>query len=295
MNRKPKMKRIVFIATTAVAMVLVCKGCMDKSFYYPTRQIYGAPQDHGIDYEDIHFESADGTKLHGWFIKATYPEDQTKGTIIHFHGNAQNMTSHFEYVIWLVPAGYNLFVFDYRGYGQSEGTVSRAGIHQDSVAALRTIRQRRDIDQNKLLVIGQSLGGANALAALAEDGCQGVLGAVIDSTFYSYRKIAEEKAGQIPLIGWFKKPIVNWLISAGYDPVDSLDKIDIPLVFIHGTEDQVIPWQHSQMLSDKAGKHAELWLQEGAEHTEAFYQPFYQSKILEFFDRCSASKAKTSD
>lgn len=97
-----------------VLVVIGQTGCVNKYFYYPTAQVYQTPNQIGLPHEVVTFQSADGTKLSGWFIPAV---GKPLGTVIHFHGNAQNMTAHFSFVDWLPGSGFNLFVFDYRGHG----------------------------------------------------------------------------------------------------------------------------------------------------------------------------------
>ena len=91
---------------------------------------------------------------------------QAKGTVVHFHGNAQNMSSHWQFVGWLARRGYNVFVFDYRGYGDSAGHAELQGVYADSHSALDYVRSRADVDPTRLLVLGQSLGGTNAIAVV---------------------------------------------------------------------------------------------------------------------------------
>ena len=127
--------------------------------------------------------------------------------MIHFHGNAQNMTAHFGFVSWLPALGFNLFVFDYRGYGTSAGTPNRRGVYEDSLAALDYIAARPDIDHNRLLVLGQSLGGANAVAAVGSRPIAGIRAVVVDSAFAAYQDIVRDKMAAIPLLSFFRTPL----------------------------------------------------------------------------------------
>jgi len=116
----PAMKTSMFIFLLTLS--LSCQGCVGGLFYQPDRKIYDTPDRHGLKYEEVSFQSKDGTGLSGWFVPAV---GKPKGTVIHFHGNAQNMTAHFGFVSWLPEQGFNLFVFDYRGYGKSAGKPDR--------------------------------------------------------------------------------------------------------------------------------------------------------------------------
>lgn len=131
-----------------VILVLFLIGCVrvNQMFYYPDRTVYATPADSGLHFEEVVFLSRDGTELSGWFIPAV---GEAQGTILHLHGNAENMTSHFGFVNWLPAAGFNLFVFDYRGYGKSAGSPNRAGVYEDSCSALAYLRSRDDIDSGR--------------------------------------------------------------------------------------------------------------------------------------------------
>lgn len=200
--------------------------------------------------------------LSGWFIPATTP---ALGTVIHFHGNAQNMTSHYSFVSWLPRNGFNLFVFDYRGYGSSDGTPTREGVYQDSVAAIRCVRARGDIDRDKIIVMGQSLGGANAIAVVGRNRFDGIVGVVIDSAFSSYEEVGKNH------VGLLLKPLAGSLLSNAYSPIDFVAEISpIPLIIIHGTADRVVPYYHGKRLHEKAKAPKELWTVKTGRHTEAF-------------------------
>ena len=137
------------------ALPLFLTGCVQSMFYYPDRVRYETPKALGLRYEAVQFQSGDGTRLSGWFIPAAdrqSPKD-AKGTVVHFHGNAQNMSSHWRFVAWLPAQDFNVFVFDYRGYGESEGKPEPKGVFEDSNAALDHVRSRPDVDPERLLLI----------------------------------------------------------------------------------------------------------------------------------------------
>jgi fermentation-respiration switch protein FrsA (DUF1100 family) len=264
-------------------LTLTCQGCVGRMFYYPDHKEYDTPARHGLKYEEVAFASKDGTRLSGWFIPAVGP---AKGTVIHFHGNAQNMTAHFGFVDWLPAEGFNLFVFDYRGYGKSAGSPSRRGIYEDSLAALDYIRSRPGIDHDRLLVLGQSLGGAQAITAVGSGNMQGIRAVVVESTFFSYRSIVKDKIGAIPLLSLLKTPLSYLLIGDDLSPADFVAKIaPIPLLLIYGTADDVIPYQHGPRLLELARAPKELWRIDQGGHTEAFIDASspYRKKLVDYF------------
>ena len=282
MKTKPKASIPKRILRTSILLAVLgvaasCFGVLDKLFYCPDRTEYSTPSRDGLAYEEVEFTSEDGTVLSGWFIPAL---GEAKGTVIHFHGNAQNMSAHFSFVSWLPKNGYNLFVFDYRGYGNSKGNVSREGVYEDAVAAVKTIKTRTDIDQNKLILFGQSIGGANVLAVAGSNEFEGVVGVVAESAFASYKGVAFDHAGIL-------KPAALVLIGNKYSPKRAVHNIaPTPLILIHGTADQVVPYDHAEKLFEAAGEPKELWTIPNGRHTDALgrHRAEYIPRLLKLFN-----------
>ena len=266
-----------------LVLLLALAGCAQGLFYQPDRVLYDTPARAGLTYEQVVFPSRDGTRLVGWFIPAAGYADprNAKGTVVHFHGNAQNLSAHWRYVEWLPRRGFNLFVFDYRGYGASEGRPEPKGVFEDSSSALDYVRLRRDVDPQRLLVLGQSLGGANAIAAVGAGNRSGVKAVAIEATFFSYSSIASEK-----LSG------AGSLMDDTYSPERFVGALaPTPFLLLHGGADPVIPYSHSERLFERAGEPKRLVRVEGAGHTEALTPRFgtqYQDLLIEFFDTALA-------
>jgi fermentation-respiration switch protein FrsA (DUF1100 family) len=264
---------------------LSCQGCVSGLFYQPDHKTYDSPDRHGLKYEQVTFQSKDGTRLTGWFIPAV---GTSKGTVIHFHGNAQNMSAHFGFVSWLPQQGFNLFVFDYRGYGTSAGKASREGVFEDSLAALDYIASRPGIDHNRLLVLGQSLGGANAIAAVGSRPHSGIRAVVSEAAFSSYRQIVRDKIAAIPLLSLLRVPLSHLLLGDRFAPADVVANIaPTPLLIIHGTADRVVPYSHATQLFELAHEPKQLWTIEGGDHIEAFAEAGspYRQRLVTFFNQ----------
>jgi fermentation-respiration switch protein FrsA (DUF1100 family) len=272
------MKKAVWL----ILILFICNSVMagfDSLFYAPDSRAYSNPSQDGYAYEDVQFSSADGTKLSGWFIPA---QGEALGTVIHFHGNSQNMTAHYSYVSWLPANGFNVFLFDYRGYGASEGNPTRQGIFEDSVAAVEHIKSRTDIDQNKLIAFGQSLGGANALAVFGSKRYEGLVGLATDSAFSSYKSVAGENI-------WIFKPLAFFLVGNKLSPKKYVANIaPTPLLIIHGTDDDVTSYRHAKRLYKKAKEPKELWTLDDAPHISALgtfreeYAPRLHARFVEW-------------
>lgn len=261
------------------SLTLALTGCAQGLFYFPNKIFYDSPKRLGLHFESVSFKSKDGTRLTGWFIPASGYMDsrKAKGTVIHYHGNAQNLSAHWRFAEWLPSYGYNLFVFDYRGYGLSEGTPDAKGVFEDSNSALDYVRSRQDVNPEKLVLFGQSLGGANAIAVVGAGNSRGVKAVVIDSTFYSYSSIASDK---LPLFGSF--------MDDTFSPDRYIENVSpIPLLLIHGTADTVVSFKHSIKLFSKAKEPKKLILIESGVHIEAFTPRFgktYMNTVADYID-----------
>jgi fermentation-respiration switch protein FrsA (DUF1100 family) len=268
--------RVAYLRSLSVLIASVLlTGCIERLFFYPDAIDYGNPKSLGLDYEDVVFSAPDGSKLHGWFIRSRGP---ARGSVLHLHGNAANVSNHLPLVAWLPAQGLNVMMFDYRGFGKSRGKPTLDGVVQDARAALDALRARTDIDAKRLVVYGHSLGGASALRLLAQDR-SGVRLAIIESAFDRYRGIAREAAG--PGLGTVLSPLIAGLPGPADDPLAALARIDVPLVFIHGTDDRVIPMAHGERLF-AAAREPKRWIAvPGAAHMEAGQLPQVRAAILE--------------
>ena len=277
-----------------IVACLALGGCANGLFYQPNHVVYQTPERHHLTYTNVVFHSADGTPLTGWFIPAVGPP---LGTVVHLHGNAQNMTAHFSFVDWLPAERFNVFVFDYRGYGQSAGSPDRKHLYEDSLAALQYVATRPDVDPQRLLVLGQSLGGANAIAVLARHDFPGVRAIVIDSTFSSYRTIVRDKIALIPILSLLRWPLSFVVVSNGYSPDAGVKRLPhVPVLFIHGTADTVIPFQHGKTLFALANEPKQFWIVDKGNHTDALtrFRRQYAPLLVDFFNQALEANAEES-
>jgi len=253
-------------------LILFLPLLASAQFYYPDDKKYGSPADFGLQYDDVTFRSSDGTELHGWNIKTRSPEKVA--TIIHFHGNAQNMSSHLRGVEWLASRGFDLFLFDYRGYGRSAGKPDQDGVFDDCVAAIKQA-QKLNPSEEHFIIYGQSLGAANAIAVVGETQFTKVSGVIAEAPFYSYQSISRDKVNSLLDI------FVGLVISDRKSPHFVVQDVSpIPLLLVHGTGDRVIPISHSQKLFAKAKSPKDFWTVPYARHLGIFHEIEYQNKLV---------------
>lgn len=271
-----------------MAAALALSGCTGL-FFHPTRALYQLPENFGVRYDTVRFRSTDGTELTGIFLYAR--SSPAKGTVVHFHGNAQNVSSHFGFSYWLTAHGYQVFVFDYRGFGGSQGRPGEEGLVQDGIAAIGYARRRPDVDPDRLAVWGQSLGGATAIASLGLLPDQaGIRAVILEDTFDSYRSIARSVLSRHILTWPFQW--LPWLfVSDARKPADYLDRLPpCPVLVIHGGADRTIPIFFGERLFARLRQPKEFWKVDGGDHLEAFtrFAPAFRPRLVAFLDRAMA-------
>lgn len=269
---------LAIVRAGLLAGTLMLAGCVERMFFYPDRLPYTRPAQFGLDHEDVFITTSDGVRLHGWWLPA---RGEARASVLHLHGNAANVSNHLPLVAWLPPAGFNVLMVDYRGFGRSEGRPTLDGVVEDGLAGLLYLRARRDVDPARLIVFGQSLGGATALRVLARD-AQGVRLAVIDSAFASYRGIARDAALDSVVLAPLL-PLAGLLPDAASDPLAALKTPalrELPLLFVHGTADRVIPHRHSEQLYAAAEGPKQLLRVPDAHHMEALMRRDVQAQVL---------------
>jgi pimeloyl-ACP methyl ester carboxylesterase len=270
------------VVALAFAALAACSGCA-SFFFLPDDAVWYRPQDLSLAYRDVFFESEDGVKLHGWFLPAREDAGPSAGTVVFLHGNAQNISAHIASVYWLPAARFNVFMFDYRGYGESEGKPTIEGVHRDAEAAIRTAASLPEVDSRCIAVFGQSLGGAIAPTAVLQVRNEVPIRAlVLDSAFSDFRGFAREKLAGFWLAWPLHRPLAL-TVPDTIRPRDALAQLaNLPIVIIHGERDVIVPVAHAERLHEAAGPGAQLWLAPNAGHIEALRDPEMRERLAAF-------------
>ncbi len=239
-------------------------------FYQPDQLMYYPPEVTGFDYENIYFHSHDRYRLHAWF----FPSKTRKpiGTIVQFHGNAQNLTSHYLSLSWVVDYGYNLFIYDYRGYGESLGEPTPETVNKDALVALdQALELSEKTGTKNLIAYGQSLGGAVLLRALADSKINEHISLlVLDSTFLSYKTVARQTLSRFVLT-WPLSPLGYLLISDEFAPEKTLASVKLPLLIIHDKGDRVIRYSNGEEINQHYTGPKEFWNIDHGTHVGIFF------------------------
>ena len=271
-------------ALIAFTFVLFISGCT-QAFFQPHRYIVSTPGQYGVEYQPVEFKAEDGTALFAWFLPA---RGEPRGSVLYLHGNAENISTHFANVAWMPAAGFNVLAFDYRGYGGSQGSPTLEGVQLDIDAAMRTLLERPDVDPARIIIFGQSLGGALAIHYAANSEYRAnVRAIVIDSAFSDYRRIVKDKAASF-FLTWPFQWLLPQTVDNDFSPAASVREVSpIPLLFIHGERDSIVPVEHSRRLYARAAEPKEIWVVPDAGHIQAVKNKELRKRLTEFLRRHS--------
>lgn len=265
--------------------LLAMLGGCNHLIFHPQKAHYPIPEDLGIELQAHFFRTPDDLLLHGWFLPAVDKSEPKKarGTVFFLHGNAQNISTHLRAVWWLPHYGYNVFLFDYRGFGHSQGEPSLEGLHRDVPAALNYLFTRLPVDSERVVIYGQSLGASLAItAAPRSERFDQVQAMVIEGAFTGYRQVAREALGNWWLTWALQWPL-SYTITDQFRPIDHIAAISpVPLLIIQGANDQVIAAHHSRDLFAAAEPPKQRWVVEQAGHNNALAGETARRKFLDY-------------
>lgn len=256
-----------FLLPPLCLFISACSGV----FYQPDRFMHAPPELNHTPYENLYFRSTDGTILHAWYLPPS-SHALPKGIIIQFHGNAENISSHYLSLSWLTKEGYGVFTFDYRGYGQSAGEPTPEGLYQDGLAALNEAwKWKEKTKSRRFVVYGQSLGGAVAMRCFS-DFPQGknVDLVVMDSTFQSYKDVARQTLAKSWLT-WIFNPLGSLLVTDRYSSESAVKKLETRLLVIHDKRDPVVNFENGQEIYNNSPSTKDLWTTDFGSHVGIFY------------------------
>jgi hypothetical protein len=243
----------------------------EKMVYYPQigREIRSTPDEHGLDYEPLTLLTPDGERLDAWFV----PKERAQASVLILHGNAGNMSHRLETIAMFHRLGYNILIFDYRGYGRSTGQPSETGLYRDAQTAWDYLVRQRGISPERIILFGESLGGAVA-AWLAARGHAGAL--VLSSAFISVPELAADLYPWLPM---------KWLARLRYDTRAALAETTCPVLIAHSPDDEIVPFRHGQALFNAAAE-PKVFLPLAGGHNDGFIfmRPAWVEALAEFLE-----------
>jgi fermentation-respiration switch protein FrsA (DUF1100 family) len=221
--------------------------------FFPDPYLVGTPADFGLEYEEVHFPADDGVELHGWWVpKAGAP------TLLWFHGNGGNISHRLENIKLLHDlVGVQVFIFDYREYGRSQGRISREGTFMDAAGAYRHLTEVRAIPAADLVLFGRSLGTALATDLAGRRPCRSL---ILESAFTNSSDMAKMMAPSL----------FDWRPRVPYDNLGKIDRVKVPVFIIHGSQDEIIPVDMGRRVFAAANDPKELYIIAGAHHNDTY-------------------------
>jgi fermentation-respiration switch protein FrsA (DUF1100 family) len=269
--------RVVRVPLIAYLLIMLMMMWLENSLiYFPTKYSPDTWNDGGSEFEDAEFTSADGTRLHGWYVAAENPQAE----ILFCHGNAGNVT-HRADLLWKVPrqAQASLLVFDYRGFGKSEGTPNETGVLADARAARAWLAKRAGVAESEIVLMGESLGAAVAVDLAAEDGARGL---VLENAFTSLPDVAAYHYPWLP---------VRWLMRGQLNSLAKIGRYHGPLLMSHGDADSIVPYPFGQRLFAAANEPKRFITRHAGDHNDAREESFYDA-LQEFVEALNHPQAR---
>ncbi len=247
--------------------------------YYPFRELIATPAAINLPFEELTLRTTDGVGIHAWYV----PGRKTASTLLFCHGNAGNISHRLDSLRIFHQLGLSVLIFDYRGYGHSEGTPSEAGTYRDAEAALRYLTEQRGVPVQDIVFFGRSLGGAVA-ARLATWHAPRAL--ILESTFSSAPELAGELLPLFPM---------RYLVHIKYDALKHVRTVHVPLLIVHSTEDDIVPYSHAERLYAAAGSARKTLLPLRGDHNTGFLisGERYVEGIRDFLARLDARPPET--
>lgn len=252
----------------AAAIVVYFRQVEKHTLFHPQKQIEFAPEEFGLAYEDIFFKTSDNVQINGWLL----PASGARFTILFSHGNAGNIGHRLEKIKFFHDLGCNVFIFDFRGYGRSNGNPSESGLYRDTQAAYDYLLSR-GIRPEDIVGYGESIGGAFIIDLAAK---QKLAALIIDSSFTSARDMAKNTFPALP----------HWIFASRLDSEEKIKTIICPKLIAHSINDDIVPYALGRKLYESA-KPPKEFLQIRGGHNSNFFESeaLLREKIADFLKR----------
>jgi fermentation-respiration switch protein FrsA (DUF1100 family) len=250
---------IIYSAFITVLIMIIPKFIEKRLIFHPDKSNdCTTPDAYGIEYDDVTFRTEDGLDLNGWFVpgKKSSP-DADLHTLLWFHGNSGNINRRLDNIKMLhdrVPV--NVFILDYRQFGRSEGKISEQGTYIDARAALAYLHSRKDINNEKIIFFGRSLGSAVAVELAVKEKCRAL---ILETPFTSIKEMAKKLYPFLPF---------TIFLRTKYDSLSKIMDIKVPTLIMHGDKDELVPIEQGKMLYEKANEPKEFYTIPGATHND---------------------------
>ncbi len=259
------------VAVVYLAVMVLLMWLEEHFIFFPMRYPGGNWRPQGLTVEDAEFVAADGVRLHGWFCPVADP----RAVVLVSHGNAGNVTHRADEIrLWQQHLGVSVFIYDYRGYGRSEGRPNESGLYADAHAAYRWLTEVKRIAADQIVLRGESIGSAVSLQLGLEVPHRAL---IMESPFTSAVDMGARSFPWLP---------VRWIMRNRFDSLAVIGRYRGPLLITHGTEDSIVPFEMGRRLYEHANEPKRFFAVPNADHNDV---PFvggdaYFRAIAEFLD-----------
>ena len=248
-----------------LSILVIMMFLEERLIFIPAPATVGDWHPPDLVFEDAWFQAADGIRLHGWYV----PHDKARAVVLFCHGNAGNVTYRTDTLQILHElVGVSVLMFDYRGYGRSEGTPNEAGVLADARAARAWLARRAGVAEKDIVLMGRSLGGAVAVDLAAHDGARGL---VLESTFTSLPDMAASLYPWLP---------VRWLMRTQLDSAAKISAYHGPLLQSHSDVDTIVPYGLGRRLFQSANPPKQFVTIPDRDHNDPQNLEFYEALIV---------------
>ncbi|NOZ08543.1 MAG: alpha/beta hydrolase [FCB group bacterium] len=272
-SRSVKIVAISALIVTALlytGIVILFFFTQERYVFSPQTKLTRYPDLLGLKYEDVELKTDDHVTLNGWYL----PNENSNRVILYCHGNAGNISDRLDHLKLFHDLGFNIFIFDYRGFGKSTGRITERGTYYDAAMAWQYLRLVRNFKSENIIIYGRSL-GASVAAWLAAQ--QNPSALIIESAFISIQALGTKLYPFLP---------VSLLTRYSYDTREYLKRVNCPVLVIHSDEDEIIPFTHGKdLFKNISGK--KMFLKISGSHNSGYktYEGLYVKGIQNFFNR----------
>ena len=271
MLRRFMMVLILIFLILSIGFLLLVRFLEGNAVFFPGKTINATPAQIGLPYEDLYLTTSDGVKINAWLIKSS----PTASSVIFAHGNAGTMGERLMKIKSWHDLGLNVLIFDYRGYGNSQGHPTEKGIYLDAQAAFDYLQKRPDVVPGRIIAHGASLGGVVMIDLAMK---RKLAALIVESSFTSAADMAHRIYPMIP----------SFLMSIKFDSISKVGKIAVPILFLHSHEDQTVPFRMGQKLYETAtGPKSFLLLHGGHNDGASINDPQVREGLKKFLETYS--------
>ncbi|MBN3040924.1 MAG: alpha/beta hydrolase [Candidatus Omnitrophica bacterium] len=261
------LKIIIWLAVILFLMFLQVKYVQLTGIFFPIKELEASPKDFGLEYQEVYLKTINNQQINGWFL----PFKDASYTLLFLHGNGGNISHRLDKLIILRQCPVNIFIIDYQGYGKSSGSPSEEALYIDAKAAYDYLLNQLGLDKERIILYGESLGGAAAIDLASNNKIGGL---VIEGTFSSAKDMGKHFYPYIPA----------FLMPDIFNSQTKIKSISQPKLFIHSIDDEIVPFKLAKKLYDSAPEPKKLIQTKGG-HNNLFldYRDEFVASLCGFF------------